>query len=286
VDAGADHASALAHLRQGRRHQRAHGREYDGRVERARRSLVRSAGPGGAELARDLLPVAIAGTREGEHLASLGHRELREQVRGGTETIQTDRVRLAGRPIRTEPDEPGAQQRRRLLIRVLRRDGEAEACVGHDLGRVSAVHRAAGEHRPIAQVLRAGAAVVAFTAGAGQPRDARAIADLELRDRGAPLANAADDLMTWNHRVVSLWQLAIEQVQIGAAHAAGGDVQQHLVRAQGRQRDRLADERRARRAQSHRSCGGVQAHVLLAGRRRCSHMVSQVAAADAPFTTT
>src|SRR5262245_39478864 len=60
VNAGADHAAALAHGLQGGRDQRAHRREDDRAIKRLGRTIAGGAGPDGAELPREILARDIA----------------------------------------------------------------------------------------------------------------------------------------------------------------------------------------------------------------------------------
>ena len=45
-------------------------------------------------------------------------RDLGQDVRGGAEAVQADPLRVAGHPQRAVSDQPRAQQRRRLQVRV------------------------------------------------------------------------------------------------------------------------------------------------------------------------
>jgi hypothetical protein len=52
-----------------------------------------------------------------------------------------------------------------------------------------------------------------------------------VADLGSDGGDGADDLMAWNHRAFWVGQLAIDDVQVGAADGAGMDADQHLMRA-------------------------------------------------------
>ena len=71
MDAGADHAAALADCLQRQRHEIADGREDDRGVERLRRHLVGSARPKRAELPGKGLSRVIPRPCEGKHRLQL-----------------------------------------------------------------------------------------------------------------------------------------------------------------------------------------------------------------------
>ena len=79
---------------------------------------------------------------------------------------------------------------------------------------------------------------------------------------GSPTANRStsgdcvtDDLVPGHERQLGLGQLAIDDVEVGAAHAAGRDCDEDLARARlGIGQLGLA-ERRARRVEDHRAHG-------------------------------
>jgi hypothetical protein len=63
-----------------------------------------------------------------------------------------------------------------------------------------------------------------------QPGYADAVADFEAFDRSAERADAADDFMAGNYRQFGLGQVAVDDVQVGAANAAGGNTDLDLLR--------------------------------------------------------
>src|SRR5439155_20464309 len=93
--------------------------------------------------------------------------------------------------------------------------------------RVAAVDLIAGEARPVAEVLAAGAAVAALAARPAEPGNADAIRRLEAR---AARDDAADGLVAGDERQLRLGQLAVGGVQVGAAHAARRDRAGRLAR--------------------------------------------------------
>ena len=86
VNAGADHAPALAHRAQCQRDQRTDRRVNDGSVERHRRLVFRCPGPIRAERFRQALRLDIARARKRVDRASLPAGHLRNDMAGGAET--------------------------------------------------------------------------------------------------------------------------------------------------------------------------------------------------------
>ena len=119
---------------------------------------------------------------------------------------------------RAVADQASAQQRGRLLVGQIVGQRQAVALVGGGQLRVAAVDVASGEARVDAQVLPVGCAVAAGPVGPAQPGDADAL----------PVLGARDDLVAEDDRKLGRLDLAVAQVQIGAADAAGADLQQQL----------------------------------------------------------
>ena len=157
VDAGADHAAALAHRLQRRRHQRADRRKDDGGVERLRRRFVGAAGPVAHRGCR-----AKAGRRrrrartKADTSRPCQRRHLGDDVGGGAEAVEAEPPAVAGDP-RASASRSG---RRRAAARVATSSpasasAKAIARIGHRMGGVAAVAGVAGEQRPVAEVLAA-----------------------------------------------------------------------------------------------------------------------------------
>ncbi len=66
----------------------------------------------GAERARERLRLVVAGARDREDVTALRNRHLADDVRGGAETVEPERLRVAREPERPVADQPGAEQRR------------------------------------------------------------------------------------------------------------------------------------------------------------------------------
>jgi len=63
-----------------------------------------------------------------------------------------------------------------------------------------------------------------------QPRHAHAVADLPTGDRGSNLLDGGDDLMAGRDGEFLRRQVALDDVQVGVAHAAGADVEAEGIR--------------------------------------------------------
>src|SRR5690606_38818055 len=101
----------------------------------------------------------------------------------------------------------------------------------------AAVDLVAGEARRIAQILVARATVRTGAAGVAEPRDADALAEREARDAGAERVHTADDLVAGNDRPLRMLEVTVRDVEVGAAHATGRDLDPHLACCRLRPRD-------------------------------------------------
>ena len=128
------------------------------------------------------------------------------------------------------PDDPGAQEGRRLL--VVERVGQRVrvGLVDDRELRVAPVVVPPGEARGHAEVLVPSSAEPAGTAGVAEPRDADAIAEGEAGRTDATRHHPADDLVTGHDRRPVGREVALGHVQIGAADPAHGHLHQHLGR--------------------------------------------------------
>jgi hypothetical protein len=98
-----------------------------------------------------------------------------------------------------------------------------EASVG-----VSPVAIPSGEHRVQTQVLLTSAAEIARAVRRSQPRNANAITDPEPAHSGTEGLDPAHDLVPRNHACSARWQVALGEVQVGAAYAATGNSEAKL----------------------------------------------------------
>ena len=161
--------------------------------------------------ARTPAPRASSARREREHAPALVPRDLRDDVRRGAEAVEPEPLGVAGHAQRAVADQPGAQERRRLLVRVAVGDREAEALVGDRELRVAAVEVVAGEPRAVAEVLAARSG----SSGTRRVQPSQGTAQAARRPR-----STADDLVAGDERQLRVRELAVDDVQVGAAHAA------------------------------------------------------------------
>src|SRR4030095_3984544 len=95
--------------------------------------------------------------------------------------------------------------------------------------RVPGVAGVSGELGRSAEFFAPGKAVSAYLAGPAEPRHAYAIADAEALDTATEADHGADDLMSGYTRQLRQREVAINDVQVGATHAAGLNPQQDFV---------------------------------------------------------
>src|SRR2546427_354769 len=106
---------------------------------------------------------------------------------------------------------------------------EAVARVGHRVLRVTAVEVVARKARPLAQVLARRAAEAALATRPAKPGHAHPVAGREAIDARTRFRHAAHDLVAEHEGQLGVRQLAIGNVEIGAAHATGTDLDQELA---------------------------------------------------------
>ena len=165
------------------------------------------------------------------HLALPRMQHFNRQVRRRSEAEQSDT--LAGLHFRhaqaAKADDPSAQQR--SGAQIVERAGKREDEVGarDSILGVAAVHGVSGECGCVAEVFLVMTAIPASAVGAADPRDADARCPAAT-PASAPADHVANDLVAGNQRRATHGQLAFGDVQIGAAYAAGADLQQNLTR--------------------------------------------------------
>jgi hypothetical protein len=127
--------------------------------------------------------------------------------------------------------------------------------VSHGKFGVSAVDRISGEERAVTKIFFSPAAVRTLAAGRTKPRNADPVAGLKISNLRAFLDNPANDFVTRDEREFWVWQFAINDVQIRAAHSAGIDSDQDLVRCRYGNRQFPEDESLSWLFQNHGSHG-------------------------------
>ena len=231
MDAAADDGAALADGGERRGHEAADRGEDQGGVELGRWRRVGVAGPDRTHGAGEVLGRRVAGAGEGEELAALVAGDLGHDVGGGAEAPDAEPTCVAGHAQGAPADQAGAEQRGGLGVAVAVGQGEAVGGVGDGELGIAAVQRVAGEAGRVAQVLVAGAAIGAGAAGVAEPGDADPPADGERGGARAAGQHLAHDLVAGDQRQLGVRQLAVDDVQIGAADRAGLDPHQDLARA-------------------------------------------------------
>ena len=83
----------------------------------------------------------------------------------------------------------------------------------------------------IAQIFPVHHAIGTDAAGVAEPRNADTLAHVQALDAGADCIDPAYDLVAWDNRHYRVRQLAIDNMQVGAADAAGGDLDPYLARS-------------------------------------------------------
>ena len=139
--------------------------------------------------------------------------DLADHVRGRAKAVEAEPVRVARQSQRPIADQPAAQQRRRLLVRKLVREWQAEALVGHGQLGIAAIDVAAGEARVDTQILAAAGAVVALTVGEAKPRN----------PHPAIILGQPDDLVAQHDREPGRLDLRITEVKVSPANRTCGD---------------------------------------------------------------
>jgi len=160
---------------------------------------VGSTRPCGTKAQRETLGRDIDRSCEGTDRSSLPSRNLREDVSRGAEAVEAERLAVTGGQRGTPAGEPGAQQGSERHVGAGLGEREGIARIGDRRGREATVARISGENRPIAKILHIAQAV------------------------GTGAAVAGDDRHLW------VGQLAIDDMQIRAADAAGGHLHANLA---------------------------------------------------------
>ena len=173
---------------------------------------------------------------------------LGDDVGRRAEAVEAESLAVSCQAERPVADQPSAEQRCGLEAGVALRHWHAEALVRHRQRRVAAVAVVPRKASPIAKVLATRAAVAALPARPAEPGDPDSGTLLE------PLSacdHAPDDLVAQHERELGLGQLAVDDVQVGPAYAAGGNRDEHLTGTGLRIREMCLVEGSPRGVQDH-----------------------------------
>ena len=147
MNAAANHAAAFIHRAERIHDQPTHGREEDGGVKAFGGALIGVASPDRAEFAREQLGFVVARAGEGVNFAALVARNLCDDMRRRAESEKADTFCVAGLEQRTITNQSGAQQRRRLGVRIEIGEQETKSVVCQREFGIAAIQCIAGEPR-------------------------------------------------------------------------------------------------------------------------------------------
>src|SRR5262249_39636537 len=153
--------------------------------------------------------IQVSGPGERQHAPAVSDRHLRDQMRCGSETVDTERCYVPGMTVGAIADQACAQQRGRFDVRVPGRQLEAVGGVCDGVFRITAVMLISGEARINAKVFATLHAPFAVTTARGQPRHAYPLTESGADNSGAVPYDLGDDLVAGNHRQLGLGELAV-----------------------------------------------------------------------------
>ena len=197
----------------------------------------------------------VAGASEGINFPSLGHGDLRDDVRRAAEAINPKPLSLAGPHERTVADEAGAHQWSSVDSLVAGGRRKAVPFTDHRAFGIAAVYGVPSEARVVAEVFPVRAAIRALTARECEPAYPYPIAQREAVGSLAQSLDRPDDLVAWHKRQLGRGEFAVNYVQVCPADAAGKDTDEHLARPWTRNRALHRLQRAAWRCQDHRIVG-------------------------------
>src|SRR5689334_23071612 len=153
---------------------------------------------------------------------------------------------------RAVADQPGAKERRGLRVAIAVGNRKHVARIRHRVLGIAAVDLIAGEERVIAEILRSLAAIGAGAVGVAEPWHAHALAYGEALDVLSERLDMPHDLMPEHKRKFWVLKLAVEDMEIGAAHSACRHLDEDLVRPRCGHRQLRRVKRLAGALQHHR----------------------------------
>src|SRR5216117_3841966 len=142
--------------------------------------------------------LALSPGRVNAKSSALIKRNLSDQARGVTKTINAEPMRLARFAQRPITQQARAKQRRGLDIVVTIGQPKTKPRVGDGKLGITAIDGVASETRVVAKIFAVGPTISAFPICPAKPRNADAIADGEFFNTFADLFDAPDNLMPRN----------------------------------------------------------------------------------------
>ncbi len=118
-----------------------------------------------------------------------------------------------------------------MNVVVAVRQREDVTGIGNCVFGITAVPLIAGAACVRAEILAPRHAIAAMPAAAAQPRHADPGADAGGGDAGSACGDRADDLVAGDDGDLRVRQLTVDEMQVGAADAAGAHGNLHLARA-------------------------------------------------------
>ncbi len=171
----------------------------------------------------------IARPGEGVDRSPLPLCDLGHDVTRSAKAVDPERLAFAGHRQRAPTDQAGAEQGGERDITALLAEWEGEVRIDDRRRREAAVTRVAGEQRMVTEVFPVIQAIGADTAGVTKPGNADALAGPQPFDARPDQVDPPDDLVPRNNRRHRGGQFAIDDVQVGAADAAGADLHANLT---------------------------------------------------------
>jgi hypothetical protein len=193
----------------------------------------------------------VSGPGEGEDPPALMAGHLDRDVGRRAEAVEAQSFGVAGQDQRAVADEARAEEGSGGKVGIALGDGKAEALAGDRVLGEAAIAVVAGETSPITEVLAPGAAGAAVATCPAEPGHAHSAADGEARHAGTIRHHRSHDLVAEDEGQLGVGQLAVDDVKVRAAHAAGRDAQQDLARPGLGKGTLLQPQRAGRRLQDH-----------------------------------
>ena len=173
-------------------------------------------------------------------------------MRRVAKAIETNPLRVAGQPQGAIADQSRAEQWRRLQVRIVLRQWKTEALIGDEVLRIAAIEVIAGEFRLQAQVLETAPAEAAGFVNESEPGHADSLFRRKAVRAIAPPGDVANHHVPDDEWQLGVQQLAVDDVKIGAADGADGDLDQDLLRARAWDGQVFEAQRLSDGAEAHR----------------------------------